>query len=262
MAAATSAQLRFLTDAAHLMRQTAPQISAYLMSRRIDLASTSPALVSGTLSTATLPQTDIQRQHVCTSCGLILIPGRDGTTLRIQSGCRTLKSTKAKKSQGERNRNRNRKRDESDAKVMEATVAAEVKTPHAPVARLGVTKVYVCGLCSRETRIVLPLPPPLSKQRKHKAVAEVRVSDESFASVPAESKSAARTPTVQPTALPLSADSARPLSTTPAKALNNANSKKRAKNRKAGLLALLDKSRATENNGMNSSFTFDDFRIK
>ena len=180
----------------------------------------------------------------------------------MQSGFQTLKNKKANESQGERIGNRKRKRDEkTDARVMETTVSAEVKIPYAPVARLGVTKVFVCGLCSRETRIVLPPPPPLSKQRKHKAAAEVRLSDEGFAFVPGESKSAAKSPTVQPTALPLSADSTRP-STTPAKAMNNANSKKRAKNRKAGLLALLNESRATEKNGMNSSFSFDDFRKK
>ncbi|CAK7271052.1 hypothetical protein SEPCBS119000_004402 [Sporothrix epigloea] len=265
MAAATSAQLRFLTDAAHLMRQTAPRTSAYLMSRRLDLASTSQAaaLASGTTPALASPQIDNQRQRVCTSCGLILVPGRDGTTLRIQPGRPVAKSQKTKQLQGKRGRNGKQRRLETDVNPIEAT--SDVETPaklsRLSVTRTGITKVFVCGLCSRETRVALPPPPPLLKQRKHKIAAEARVSDERFASVAAKSEPVAEAPNAQSTAPVPSADPTRPLTLTPVKASNNANSKKRAKSRKAGLLALLDKSRAKDNSDVNLNFTFDDFRI-
>ncbi|CAK7225803.1 hypothetical protein SBRCBS47491_006013 [Sporothrix bragantina] len=261
MAAVTSAQMRFLTDAAHLMRQTAPRTSAHLMSRRIDLASTSQAaaVAAGTTPIAALPQTDIQRQHDCTSCGLILVPGSNGTTLTIQSGRPAQKNKRAKKPEPERKR----KRDEIDGKTSEATIASEapVKPPHTPVPHAGITKVYTCGLCSRETRIALPPPPPLPKQRKPKAVAGTQTEDETPAIASTLVNAAAKSPSAPATAPPATTVTTT-TSTTTAKSANNANSKKRAKNRKAGLLALLDKSRATESSGMNLNFTFDDFRMK
>ncbi|CAK7239072.1 MAG: hypothetical protein STHCBS139747_000494 [Sporothrix thermara] len=261
MAAATSAQLRFLTDAAHLMRQADPETSAHLMSRRIDLASTAQAaaVAAGNAPAVALPQTDVQRQHVCTSCGLILIPGSDGTTLTIQPGRPAPKSKKARKLEAERKR----KRDEADSKATADAANSKdpAKPPHATVPHAGITKVFTCGLCSRETRIALPPPLPLPKQRKLKAATGAKVEDEKL--VPASSgaasgRAAAATSSSTPATAP------RPLaaSTATAKSSNNASSKKRAKNRKAGLLALLDKSRASDNNSTNLNFTFDDFRMK
>ncbi|CAK7201961.1 hypothetical protein SEUCBS139899_004677 [Sporothrix eucalyptigena] len=262
MAAAASAQLRFLTDAAHLMRQAAPKTSAHLMSRRIDLASTPQAtdVAAATAPIAALPQTDTQRQHVCTSCGLILIPGSDGTTLTIQSGRPSQKKNKDKKKlDAERKRKRDDKTGEASDKEKSASKPA--KAPHAPVLHAGITKVYTCGLCSRETRIALPPPPPLPRHRKPKAMQESKIEDENPAPVQTTATVTTKTPDTPATAA-LPTSSATATTTASGKASTNASSKKRAKNRKAGLLALLDKSRSTDNSGLNLNLSFDDFRMK
>ncbi|KAM4060104.1 RNAse P rpr2/Rpp21/SNM1 subunit domain-containing protein [Hirsutella rhossiliensis] len=60
-----TASLDFLTDAAHLLRGAAPETSAHLMRHRADL-----------LSHANVPQHELQRQHVCSACGHIMIHGQ------------------------------------------------------------------------------------------------------------------------------------------------------------------------------------------
>ncbi|KAL1896773.1 hypothetical protein Sste5346_004406 [Sporothrix stenoceras] len=256
MATATSTQLRFLTDAAHLLRQSAPETSAHLMRRRIDIAlnsqaqaaataastgSTGPLSSSTSAPIAALPQNDIQRQHVCTSCGLILIPGSDGTTLTIQSG---LPSQKKEKKKLDRKRKRN---DKTETTSVEPDKKPRVQTPHA-----GITKVYKCGFCSKETRISLPAPLPLAKHRNKKAMPTALPKIEETEPTPAATQN-----------LVTSSKPQTPSSTAPPpKAASNANSKKRAKNRKAGLLALLDKSRGSDSGSLNLNLSFDDFRKK
>ncbi|KJR82802.1 uncharacterized protein SPSK_03593 [Sporothrix schenckii 1099-18] len=261
MAAATSAQLRFLTDAAYLMRQAAPHTSAHLMRRRIDLALTAQAQsqAQGQAATgppvpvAALPQTDVQRQLVCTSCGLVLMPGSDNTTLTIQSG---------RSSQKHR---RKRKRDEKTDTA--ASESDKNKKPHGPAAEphAGITKVYKCGLCRRETRIVLPPPPPpLSKQRKQTKQTERKPAAAARAKDDIKPAPAAAQTATPPSGTPKpSTASTAIVPPAPAKASSNASSKKRAKNRKAGLLALLDKSRSSDSSGLGGlNLSFDDFRRK
>ena len=67
-----TAALEFLTDAGHLLATTAPEASAYLMSRRTDL-----------MFEHELPQPDKQRQHVCSGCGHIMFLGR-GSILQVR----------------------------------------------------------------------------------------------------------------------------------------------------------------------------------
>ncbi|KAK3315088.1 hypothetical protein B0H66DRAFT_333153 [Apodospora peruviana] len=62
--------LDFLTDAGHLLATTAPEVSAFLMSRRNNI-----------LFENELPQS--QRQHVCTCCGHIMIMGQ-GSSLKVE----------------------------------------------------------------------------------------------------------------------------------------------------------------------------------
>ncbi|KIH94539.1 hypothetical protein SPBR_06161 [Sporothrix brasiliensis 5110] len=262
MAAATSAQLRFLTDAAYLMRQAAPHTSAHLMRRRIDLALTAQAqsqapgqaATGASVPVAALPQTDVQRQLVCASCGLVLMPGSDNTTLTILSGRSSQKNR------------RKRKRDEKTGTA--ASEPDKNKKPHGPAAEphAGITKVYKCGLCRRETRIVLPPPPPLSKQRKQTKqtkrmpAAAARAKDDDIKPAPAAAQTA-----IPPSGTPKPSTAARTAAVppAPAKASSNASSKKRAKNRKAGLLALLDKSRSSDSSGLGGlNLSFDDFRRK
>ncbi len=126
MASHVSAQLRFLTDAAHLLATTAPETSAYLMHRRTELALSHD-----------LPLSDVQRQHVCTSCGHIMMPGRGGDALRFETGRAARQKAKKK---------------------------ATTRKP-APAER-GITKVAACGSCLRETRIALPAPSPVTRKKK------------------------------------------------------------------------------------------------
>lgn len=249
-AASTTAQLRFLTDAAHLLRQTAPETSAFLMHRRTDVLATISASASASSNTATtasssvsasaqaalaFTQTDAQRQRVCSSCGHILIPGSNGTTLTIQSG-------KAKKSA---KRKRDSKDDSKSAKTDPKETREDVHT--------GITKVFACGSCSRETRIALPPPPPLPKNRRvkpHKAVAKeepaLEIQKQTLSTAPSTESKHNKAAPPPPAEAPKS---------------TNANSKKRAKNRKAGLLALLDKNKGGDSSGFGGlGLSFDDFR--
>ncbi|KAJ0124658.1 rnase p rpr2 rpp21 snm1 subunit domain-containing protein [Diaporthe amygdali] len=173
-------QLQFLTDAAHLLSASSPETSAFLMSRRTSL-----------LVDHDVPISDQQRQHVCSCCGHIMLPGR-GTELKIGAD-----------------------------RALKARVKKQSKTQSAPVSasqKPGISKVFSCGKCSRYTKLQLPAPRPLPKARaksqsKSKTVNQERMSQEKRPSAAAAE---------------------------PAKLSANASSKKRAKNRKAGLQALLD----------------------
>lgn len=176
-------QLQFLTDAAHLLSASSPETSAFLMSRRTSL-----------LVDHDVPVTDHQRQHVCSCCGHIMVPGQ-GTELRLGVD-RTLKG-------------RVRKQPTAQG----APPAAAPPTSQRP----GISKVFTCGKCSRYTKLQLPAPKPLKARGKNKSVEQHKA--------PQEKRPAA---------------SASSSSTEPARLSANASSKKRAKNRKAGLQALLD----------------------
>lgn len=176
-------QLQFLTDAAHLLSASSPETSAFLMSRRTTL-----------LVDHDVPVSDHQRQHVCSCCGHIMVPGQ-GTELKIGAD-----------------------------KALNARIRKQPRAQGAPAAaassssqRPGTSKVFTCGHCSRYTKVQLPAPRPLKARGKSKKVDQQNVLP--------EKRSAA-------------AAAAAP--TEPARLSANASSKKRAKNRKAGLQALLD----------------------
>ncbi|KAM3545780.1 hypothetical protein ARSEF1564_001244 [Beauveria bassiana] len=153
---------KFLSDAAHLLRFAAPETSAYLMSDCADHLSRQGSCVS-----------DIYRQHVCTACGHIMIPGH-ATELRLEArrSCR-------QKSTSHRN--------------------------GAVTASTSPSKILACGHCKSVTRIWLAAPDKAARTE-----ASRRKND----TVPG--------PSIE-----------KPKPNT------NASSKKRAKNRKAGLQALL-----------------------
>jgi len=165
--------LDFLTDAAHLLRETAPDASAHFMRHRADL-----------MFHNNLDQHELQRQHVCSACGHIMIPGLGETTLRLQR----LKS---------------RRQDWKKRSTGEARSRVEE-----PAAAQGPSKELTCGRCHRITRVTLGQQPAAVRGRVAKA-------------------SAAKM-TEQP-----------PVTAASVKATANASSKKRAKNRKGGLQALL-----------------------
>ncbi|KAF9771050.1 hypothetical protein IL306_011327 [Fusarium sp. DS 682] len=171
----------FLTDAAHLLRTTAPETSAHLMSQRGHLLQQYGVSLSG-----------VQRQHVCGGCGLIMIPGQEAT-LKLDARKSIQKKTKGKKSG--------------------ATLAPKrTQNPEGPC------KVLHCDNCQRDTRTILAPPGPAVRRK----TAQAKVKK---VSVPVE----------QP------------------KQTSNASSKKRAKNRKAGLQALLSGQNQQTSNALSLS---------
>ncbi|KAM7209469.1 hypothetical protein V8F20_000207 [Naviculisporaceae sp. PSN 640] len=178
------ATLDFLTDAGHLLASTAPEISAHLMKQRGNL-----------LLEHEIPQSDVQRQHVCSCCGHIMVPG-DGSVLKIEH----KKALEKKASRSVKSK-------------------SKIITPSSiSMATCGPTKVLTCGHCGRFTKINLPAPASISRRKMKKEGWPKAASMETKAPQ----------------------DSAFSLKVTA-----NANSKKRAKSRKAGLQALLDASQSS-----------------
>ncbi|KAJ6439577.1 PAP2 domain-containingprotein [Purpureocillium lavendulum] len=165
--------LDYLTDAAHLLREAAPDASAHLMRHRADL-----------MFHNNLAQHELQRQHVCSACGHIMVPGLDETTMALQR-VKTSWQAKRKRPNGE-----------------------TLPRAEEPAAPQGPTKELTCGRCHRITRVGMGPPPAAVRGRVAKASAAKKTEQPSTAA-----------PAVKPSA--------------------NASSKKRAKNRKAGLQALL-----------------------
>ena len=190
MHAMASAQLatdvNYLTDAAHLLRGTAPEASAHLMRHRADL-----------LFHNGLAQHELQRQHVCAACGHIMVPGQD-TTLKLGTS-----QTRRKKD------------------VKKQRVGKHLEK--AGNAAGGPSKALTCGRCHRVTRVGIQAPQPAVRRRIAKLPA-------------AKTTEASKVPKVSA----------------------NATSKKRAKNRKGGLQALL----SGQQQKSASSFTLADFMKK
>ncbi|PSR79765.1 hypothetical protein BD289DRAFT_375090 [Coniella lustricola] len=192
-----SPHVNYLNDAAHLLSQASPETSAFLMRRRNEL-----------LVENDVPISDAQRQHVCSSCGHILMPG--------QGDMLTINPNKAS-----RNKSRIGKKNQRQRPPATPTLSAQA---HAR-SRLAVSKVISCGQCHRATRLEMEGPKPILRQLNSAATTTA---------------------------------AAAAISTTdePVKTSANANSKKRAKNRKAGLQALLDqKQTATSSSGLGFSLT-------
>ncbi|KAK5634279.1 hypothetical protein RRF57_009993 [Xylaria bambusicola] len=199
------ATLGFLTDAAHLLASAAPETSAHLMSRRNVL-----------MFDNELGLSDVQRQRVCGCCGHIMTAGL-GDVLKFDSSKSCLKRKRA------------------GSKQKKGSVSPKT----------GCRKTWTCGKCGRYTAISLP-PPTRIPQRRFKQTSRPSITTKPVGSaeVPSSSSSSssaiAATTTLTskagstPTALVSSSESTRVSA--------NASSKKRAKNRKQGLQALLQQS--------------------
>ncbi|OLN92131.1 hypothetical protein CCHL11_01399 [Colletotrichum chlorophyti] len=177
--------LNFLNDASHLLRASAPETSAHLMSHHNKL-----------MFLNDVEQNDVRRQHVCGACGHIMIPGQ-GTTLKFETekalrrkGRSAVKTREAKPKDGDR--------------------------------RSGMRKLFSCGHCNHTTSISFPPAPPAVRRRAK-----------------AEKLTAANSQQV-------AAATAKPTTA-------NSSSKKRAKNRKAGLQALLSQAKASSSGGRSLS---------
>ncbi|KAI1358390.1 hypothetical protein F5Y08DRAFT_116806 [Xylaria arbuscula] len=205
------ATLGFLTDAAHLLVSAAPETSAHLMTRRNSL-----------MFDTELGQSDVQRQHVCGCCGHIMIAGH-GDELKIDS----IKSCR-------------KKRRASHKQLKKGSISS---------LNTGCRKTWTCGMCGWYTTISLPPPARVPKRRFKQALRPsttskmagvVEMMSSSTSSATATTKTIKQAPQVG------SSQTATAPSGETAKASANASSKKRAKNRKQGLQALLQQSSSSK----------------
>jgi RNase P subunit RPR2 len=189
--------LDFLTDAAHLLARAAPETSAHLMTQRNALMFHNGMALS-----------DAQRQHVCGSCGHIMIPGQE-SILKLEA-------------------EKTRRKRQSKSRIRKPGGAKPASKPTAtPAGRL---KNWVCGKCERYTKIRLPPAPRMVRRVRPVTTAGSSTAKSSF--------------------------KAAPSLVDPPKASANASSKKRAKNRKQGLQALLQQSQSSSSKaGLGLSLT-------
>ncbi|OAQ61024.1 PAP2 domain-containing protein [Pochonia chlamydosporia 170] len=177
-----SVGLDYLTDAAHILRQTAPETSAHLMLQRNEL-----------MFHNHLAQHEVQRQYVCGACGHIMIPG-DNTALVLEA------------------------RQPLNLRKRTASTKGKEQPKSAASGSKGPTKTITCGHCSRVTNISLPAPEAVTHRRTTRASAIKKT-------LPVESQNQ--------------------------KTTANASSKKRAKNRKGGLQALLSGQQQKSTNSLS-----------
>lgn len=121
--------ISYLTDAAHLMRESAPETSAHLMRQRGDL------LIQGDLRPS-----DAQKQRSCGTCGNIIVPG-DGSSIRLQ---RLPLPAKRKR--------------------QNTTTKRESKQPARTV-----SKWVTCGRCGKASAFQIGEPPKAARGKPKKA---------------------------------------------------------------------------------------------
>lgn len=219
-----SPHVNFLNDAAHLLSQASPQTSAFLMRRRNEL-----------LVENDVPISDAQRQHVCSSCGHILVPGQ-GDMLRINPD------------KTPRNKFRVGKQSQLQKKLAASTPSAKEQRHQA---RAAVSKVITCRQCYRPTRLEMEGPRPILRQRK--AAQQAKSAALSTQPVTGATPAAASSTATGGNGVGSGGELA--------KTSANASSKKRAKNRKAGLQALLDQ-KQTSTSSPGAGFSLSDFLKK
>ncbi|KAH8678314.1 hypothetical protein BX600DRAFT_431601 [Xylariales sp. PMI_506] len=196
-----ASSLSFLTDAAHFLASASPEISAHLMTQRNSL-----------MFNNNLELTDIQRQHVCSSCGHIMLMGQ-GSMLNLEA---------------EKAIRKNRQRKDS-------------KKPTAPMRQRSALRKHIsCGNCGCYTNIRIPEAPRINRRPQVKA-----------------RTTAIAVPQTLPQGATISTSAVEPI-----KASANASSKKRAKNRKQGLQALLQQSQASASSKMGLGLSLTDFMKK
>ncbi|KAJ3580094.1 hypothetical protein NPX13_g472 [Xylaria arbuscula] len=210
------ATLGFLTDAAHLLVSAAPETSAHLMTRRNSL-----------MFDIELGQSDVQRQHVCGCCGHIMIAGH-GDELKIDSikSCRNKRRTSHK----------------------------QLKKGGISSLNTGCRKTWTCGMCGRYTTISLPPPARVPRRRFKQTLRPSTTTTTKMVGVIKTTTSLSspltlattKSKTVTSTLQVGSSQTATPPSSEAGKVSANASSKKRAKNRKQGLQALLQQSSSSK----------------
>lgn len=204
------ATLGFLTDAAHLLARTSPEISGHLMTERNSL-----------MFNHEIQQSDIQRQHVCGCCGHIMIPGQ-GSKLKLETN-KALRRKVTRRKEPER----------SATSTSTKAELNETKPTH------KTRKRFECGMCGRYTIIAIPPAAPVSRNRP-KQPATNPGAHTNQSSIPVNT-SAGHVSQAGAGAGAVRVPSE--ISKTPSA---NASSKKRAKSRKQGLQALLQQSQASK----------------
>jgi len=176
MSKISDSRLEFLTEAAHVIAEVAPEAAANLMSQRIAVAAENGGI------------SDVDRQRVCTSCGYLTILGHNATLAFESRRPRSVKGS--------------------------SNIYCKAK-PKGIRQGVPMSKVITCHQCLQSTKITIPAPPSVArkpmKARPAQAVAQEDIP---------ERKSSA-----------------------------SASSRKRAKNRKAGLQALLQQKPGTSQAG-------------
>ncbi|TLD10217.1 hypothetical protein PgNI_05773 [Pyricularia grisea] len=150
---------------------------------------------------------DAQKEHVCGGCGHILIPGH-GDFLRIDAERAVLQ----RRSGGRLNPGQQQQQQQQQKQGLKQGRKER---------QAGPAKVYTCGMCQRYTKLGLSAPDPIRRRRKRQTV-DVQGQAPVTTKVGMD-KTAQQTSSFAPGVMPSA----------------NASSKKRAKNRKAGLQALL-----------------------
>lgn len=189
--------------------------AAYLM--RLSAPETSAYLMdhrNGLLSANGVEFTARQQQHVCAACGHIMIPG-------YQSEIKLMASKRLRE-----------KKPQRSGRGKSAGTAPSALNKPRDQRRLGSTKKFECGLCHESTMIDLGPAPRISRQRRRTKGSDATTAQVEPVQMPASTSK-------QPKATGPSSTASAPKST------SNASSKKRAKNRKAGLQALLSQSSQT-----------------
>ncbi|KAF4123669.1 RNAse P Rpr2/Rpp21/SNM1 subunit domain [Geosmithia morbida] len=207
--------LQYLTDAAYLTMTRSPTVSARLMRQRSNL-----------LFQNDLSPSPVQRQLSCGACGTILIPGMGSTTVKLEPRRTHARRTHARRTHARRiqsgsssssssSSGGDAKNSDSNTKTNSKPSSSSTRSCGVAATKRGTDKAIRCSRCRKTTRIDLGAPPPASRPKKTKV---------------GGGKPAAAAAAAKGTA------SASPL---PENKSANASSKKRAKNRRAGLQALL-----------------------
>ncbi|KAH7636175.1 hypothetical protein B0T09DRAFT_34060 [Sordaria sp. MPI-SDFR-AT-0083] len=175
------------------------------------------------------PQSDVHRQHVCRCCGHIMIPGQ-GSTLKFEHQKAVRKRAKA-------------------GQKFTKTPVQTKRQIHLPEPRKGPVKRITCGHCKKQTEIKFPAPAPISRR-------SINLKTQPQQQAPKTTATGLK-PNGAPTLGSLAGLSAQ--KPTPS---SSANSKKRAKSRKAGLQALLDQSNASKSSRPGRGLSLADFMQK
>lgn len=240
-AADIQAHADFLSAAAHLMAATEPATSAHLMAQRRRM-----------LDKHGIELTVAQSERVCGGCGQIQVPGQS-CSLTIEPAYRRGDDSRRKRTRQSRQLKHGKPN----------------TPPSAPPA--GPRKRIVCGRCQQVTIVPIsdpPAGPRIGQPSQTRAVTQSSVDPMALDAAPHSNPSipaAAAPPSLPVEALPASGRQLiAEAASAPRKQTGaaNASSKKRAKARKTGLQALLERSSGDKSATPGGGLSLADFMKK